>query len=185
MSKRGLKLYHVNTRSILNKIAMLQSLYTDVDILCCSETWLDNRVPNNLIKLNNKIVFRCDRHNNVDNYTKKIFGGGVCIYVGDPYLHYSEKANDYSKITPDFEIVTVTINKPNHRKLVIICVYKPPKGKIDKLIDFLKSIILTPEYINREIWVAGDFNVDILKRDDANVGFVTGLCKKTWTSVNN
>ena len=49
MSQKGLKIYHVNTKSIYNKISQLQTLYKDVDILCYTETWLDNRVIDKLV----------------------------------------------------------------------------------------------------------------------------------------
>ena len=40
-------------------------------------------------------------------------------------------------VTSDYEIITVLISKPNIRKLAIICLYKPPKGKKLKLTDFI------------------------------------------------
>ena len=83
MPLKGLSIYHVNTRSILNKITLLQTLYENVEILCCSETWLDNRVLDRIIEIPGKTVFRCDRHVNVNDYMKRVFGGGVCIYVGE------------------------------------------------------------------------------------------------------
>ena len=187
MIERGLKIYHVNTRSIYNKITLLQSLYSDIDILCCSETWLDNRITDRLVNINNKKIYRCDRHDKINDYNKRVSGGGVCIYVGTPYMHFTEKDIDYSKITPDFEILTLTITKPNFRNLLVICVYKPPSGKVEKCIEFLKQIVSNPRFAKREIWILGDFNVDILKRDDANVillqGFVkkAGLCQKINT----
>ena len=84
MSHKGLNIYNVNTRSIHNKITQLQTLYSDVDILCCTETWLDNRL--------------------------------------------------------------------------IICVYKPPTGKIENCIVFIKQILSDPIFSKREIWILGDFN---------------------------
>ena len=178
MSGRGLKIYHVNTRSMYNKLSLLQTLYMNVEILCCTETWLDNRVPDKLVELKGKIIFRCDRHDNVNSYSKKEFGGGVCIYIGTPYMHFAEKVNEHSKVTMDYEIITVTISKPNFRKLLIICVYKPPTGKIDRCINFLKLILANPENTKREIWILGDFNVDILKRNEPNVVLLQGFAKK-------
>ena len=185
MSARGLKIYHVNTRSIYNKVPLLQTLYNNVDILCCTETWLDNRVIDRLVKIPDKLIFRTDRYNNITDYSKKVSGGGVCIYVGNPYSMSSEKVPEYSKISPDYEILTITISKPNFRKLVVICVYKPPKGKINKCIDFLKTIVLNPKYRKREIWILGDLNVDILKRDDPNVVLLQGFVKKNGLISEN
>ena len=56
MSLKGRSIYHVNTRSILNKITLLQTLYENVEILCCSETWLDYRVLDRIIEIPGKTV---------------------------------------------------------------------------------------------------------------------------------
>ena len=81
MSGRGLKIYHVNTRSIYHKIPLLHTLYRDVDVLCCSETWLDKRIIiiDRLVEMEDKTIFRCDRYNNITDYNKKVSGGSVCI----------------------------------------------------------------------------------------------------------
>ena len=52
----------------------------------------------------------------------------VFVYVGSKYRPFSEKVLEFSKITQDYEVLTLTILKPNFRKLVVVCVYKPPKG---------------------------------------------------------
>ena len=52
--------YHVNTRSIISKLRQLEVLFDDVDILCCTETWLDNRFTDGILKLPGKSIFRCD-----------------------------------------------------------------------------------------------------------------------------
>ena len=178
MIERGLKIYHVNTCSILNKISLIQTLYDDVDILCCSETWLDNRVSDNLIKMPGKNIFRSDRHNTVTDYSKRVFGGGVCIYVGRLFKSFSEKVSKFSKITPDYETVTVTITKPNNRKMLFVCLYKPPTGKIENCVKFLTEITTDPDFSKYEIWILGDFNIDIMKRDDAKVIILQEFVKK-------
>ena len=125
-----------------------------------------------------KTVFRCNRHVNINDYIKKAFGGGV----GGPFRLYTEKIEKYSKITQDFEIITVTISKPNHRKILLLCVYKPPTGKIENCINLLKEIILDPVLSKREIWILGDFNVDILKRNDPKSILIQEFGKKSGLS---
>ena len=56
MNSKGVKFVHVNTRSIYRQIPMIDALYTDVDFLCCSETWLDDSMPKNLVKLSRKKI---------------------------------------------------------------------------------------------------------------------------------
>ena len=52
-------------------------------------------------------------------------------------------------ITDNYEIITITVVKPNFKKLLIMCVYKPPKGNIEKNIMFLKT--LTEEYQRKNL----------------------------------
>ena len=169
MSSNGLKIFHINTRSIFNKISLIQNLYRDVDILCCTETWLDNRINDKLVELNDKIIFRCDRHTNISDFRKNTFGGGVCVYIAKPFSSFSNKISHHTLVCKDFEIITISIDKPNFRKMLVVCVYKPPSGKIENCITFLKQILSDPEFIKREIWILGDFNVDLLKRNDPRV----------------
>ena len=77
----------------------------------------------------------------------------------------------------DYEVVSILVTKPNFRHLLLICVYKPPKGKVSKLIEFLKGIILRRENETREIWILGDFNTDWLKRDCPDTVLIMSFCK--------
>ena len=182
MTQNGLKLYHVNTRSIYNKIAKIQTLYSDVDILCCTETWLDNRVSDKLVELKDKTIFRIDRFSNVLDFRKNVYGGGVCIYVAKPFSLFSQKIIQYSISCKDYEIVTVSIKKPNFRHMLIICVYKPPTGKIENCISFIRQILSDRIYSEREIWILGEYNTDLLKRNDPNVIQLQSFSKKLGLS---
>ena len=102
----------------------------------------------------------------------------VYLYVGDPYRHFTDFLLEYTKVTQDYEVLTVTITKPNFRKLLVLCIYKPPTGTVENCIGFFTDIISNPHFAKREIWILGDFNVDILKRDDPNVTLLQGFVKK-------
>ena len=39
---RGVKFIHMNTRSLFRRIDKIRLLYTDFDLICCSETWLND-----------------------------------------------------------------------------------------------------------------------------------------------
>ena len=81
-------------------------------------------------------------------------------------------------MTKDFEIVTLTITKPNFRKNFIACIYKPPKGNLDSLIKFITPQIDKFQKENHEIWILGDFNIDILKRDNLMTVAINKFTKK-------
>ena len=179
MSKTGMTIYHANTRSIYNKISQIQLLYADIDVLCCTETWLDNRVIDKLVELKDKTIFRSDRFSNVSDYRKNFFGGGVCIYIAKPYSLFSQKIDQCSTSCKDYEIVTVSIIKPKFRHMLIICVYKPPTGKLENCITYIRQILSNPLYSKYEIWLLGDFNTDLLKRNDPKVISLQSFSRKS------
>ena len=57
MSIKRMKFYHVNLRSLFGKLNQLDLLYSEVDVICCSETWLDNRFTDNLVNLPGKSIY--------------------------------------------------------------------------------------------------------------------------------
>ena len=178
MTHKGFKIMHVNVRSILKKLVLLEHLYSNSDILGCSETWLDDRIPDNLVKIDKMKIFRCDRKKGLTDYNIHIVGGGVCIFVAPKWIEFTERVPNFTKIDKDFEIVTVTIVRPNFKKLVIACVYRPPKGKIDECIKILTDLISTYQSLDFEIWILGDFNIDMLRRDDVNTVQIMRFAKK-------
>ena len=58
------------------------------------------------------------------------------IYVTSKYKNFAMSWKPGTTITPNYEILTVLISKPNFHKLALICVYKPPKGNVKEMIDF-------------------------------------------------
>ena len=157
----GLKLVHINCRSLFKNFDQLVESFKNCDIVCCTETWLRPELLNSLIFFPGKKIFRLDRNPR----NNKSRGGGVCIYVSDKLAPFTE-INDRSTCTNrNFEILTVNISKPNTRYLHVSCIYKPPIGKIDETVDFLRNMY---NDIRREIWSLGDFNVDFLDRTNEN-----------------
>ena len=103
----------------------------------------------------------------------------MCIYVAQKWVDYTQCISDKSYVTKDFEIVTLTISKPNFRKMFIACIYKPPKGNLDNLIKFITTQIDKFQKENHEIWILGDFNIDIFKRDNLMTVAINKF-KKSW-----
>ena len=69
------------------------------------------------------------------------------------------------------------ISKPTFRNLAIINVYKPPSGKVEKLIEHLKLLLKNADMSKREIWIIGDFNIDWLKRNIPDTMKLMQFCK--------
>ena len=71
---RGVSILYYNARSLLPKLDELNVVCeaTKPDIVCIVETWLDDRVSDSELSLDNYQLFRFDRNRH---------GGGVAIYV--------------------------------------------------------------------------------------------------------
>ena len=71
---KGVKIGHLNIRSLLKKIDEIRILIhqNSFDILAISETWLSDKIPNELVNIPGFNVYRNDRPSH---------GGGVLIYI--------------------------------------------------------------------------------------------------------
>ena len=79
---KGLKISHLNCRSILNKVNEILYTYRGIDILACSETWLNNAIPNIMLKIPDMDLYRYDRNNGIRNGIDKFpFGVLRVTYV--------------------------------------------------------------------------------------------------------
>ena len=57
---KGLKFIHMNTRSLYRRIDEIRLLYASYNFICCSETWLDDRYTDALVKVDDMTVYRFD-----------------------------------------------------------------------------------------------------------------------------
>ena len=75
---KGLKVVHLNVRSLVKKIDQIRLLVdgAGIDILTISETWLKSHLSSSLVTLQGFQTFRQDR--NFKSKTKKRGGGGYC-----------------------------------------------------------------------------------------------------------
>ncbi len=73
-SAKGLKIIHLNIRSLLPEMHLLRAwvAHNNPNIITLSETWLSSKIPDREIKLVNYVLYRADRDSR---------GGGVVIYV--------------------------------------------------------------------------------------------------------
>jgi hypothetical protein len=78
--KRGLKVIHLNVRSLLPKIDLVRLFISKnpFDVFTLSETWLKPSITNAEINIPNYLITRQDR--------KDKAGGGTAIYVREGYL---------------------------------------------------------------------------------------------------
>ena len=153
-STQGLKLVHLNCRSIYRKLDQIISLYRECDIICFTETWLTPKLGNDLLLSPGKSLFRQDQKYRTGN----VKGGGLCIYIDSKFGPYCKINTDVSTCTTDFELLCLDVKKPGNWYMTILCLYSP-------FVNYLENVL---KKLKAEIWILGDINVDYLNRTDEN-----------------
>ena len=126
-------------------------LSNDYDIICLSETWLTENIPDNALFLPAHIITRCDRPTN----STKPKHGGVFIAV--------KQSLAFTKLEiHTTDCVGLLLNTPT--PLILCCIYSAPNESKYKLStdDFNKLLNMLTDYSNEfqcpNILLVGDIN---------------------------
>ena len=164
-SKNDFALFHLNIRSIFNKMDELLSMISifkfDFDVICFSESWLDENTKD-LVKIPGYKAYHSLRP-----VGKR--GGGISVFVKNCYS--SRIMDCYSFNTEYIESLFLEV-KLNNKILNIGTVYKPPHANRDLFIEKMSSICHNIGN-NNPVFLCGDFNIDIL--NDDSLSFITML----------
>ena len=154
-SDSDLSIFHVNIQSIKAKgdklISYLSLLKRKFDIICLTETWYgEEKIA--------EIFFEQYMGFYSNRLSRK--GGGACILI-------SKKLNcqltETLNVNSDFvEAVFVEILS-NNKKVIVGSVYRPPNTNFDAFINFIESELQPMTSNSSELYVCGDFNLDLLK----------------------
>ena len=143
-----LSIFHINIRSIRNKLSYLCDIGSDYDVICVTESHLDNNVDSAELSIEGySSPFRKDRN---------AHGGGVLVYVSNQLM--AKRIQDIE--TPDIESIWLEIIFPNY-SLLLCCIYRPPNSLVDFWTYFQYSVEKAITY-NPQIVITGDLNVDLL-----------------------
>ena len=109
---------HVNTRSLVadGRLLHVSSLvsFSNVDILCVSETWLKSKHLSSTLLLPGYQPPICR-----DRPVAR--GGGVALYVRDGLAFKIHRG-----VPADLECLVVEVKLPHRKKLTIVTCYRPP-----------------------------------------------------------
>lgn len=148
-SMPGLKIVHLNVRSLLPKMDMVRIWIesTDADIVIISETWLTKSITNEDINVHGYNVFRSDR-------PKK--GGGVAIYVKS---RFGASVVLSESLCKQMEFLALNVEIFKSLSITVVGCYRPPSASREAL-SSLKLLLSRLNY--RELLMAGDLNWDWL-----------------------
>ncbi len=142
---KGLKIIHLNTRSLVSKIDQLRVWVAmhKPHIITLSETWLGSHISNSEINLTNYNLYRSDSVS---------MGGGVAIFIS------SDLTSEL--ITPPgeaylFECIFVKVTLHENKRLIIGSIYRPPSSPADSfnnIISTINSISQKNEWCATLVW---------------------------------
>ena len=146
---QNLSIMHLNIKSLLPKLDILEAEMQQYDIVVFTESWLNPNISNNDIRIANfDPPYRKDRDNRI--------GGGVAIYVRKGVT--STRRDDMTH--GDIEAICIEVCIRNHN-LLLCGIYRPPNSGLnywDLIENTLDDISNSP--ITDTI-IVGNFNCDI------------------------
>ena len=148
---RGLHFIHLNINSLLPKIDELCYIAksTNPALIGICKSKLDASVLDPEISINNYKILRCDRNRQ---------GGGVACYVRND-LSY----NTISVFPREAENIFFEILLPNSKPITVGTIYRPPNQS--KFLEILNDNMNKIDSANNEIYIFGDFNVNLYMND--------------------
>ena len=151
---RGLSIAHININRLYPKLSQIKVLLeeTSIDILAISETHQHSGISDDEVKIENYELLRRDRVNDTG-------WGGVLIY-------HKETLNgiEYEICVNDLEMLWLECTVKS-QKILVSCLYQPPRDKATFLDKFDQIISLINEKRTNFI-ILGDFDIDLI--GDAN-----------------
>ena len=151
--ERGFKMAFLNIVSLPENIDEIRYSMSNksIDIIAFNKTRLDLSFTDSMIHLDGYNLIRKDRSQK---------GGGVCMYLRSS-INYKIRS-DLS--LSELEAVCVEITKPHSQPFIAATVYRPPNASLD-FFDHLKKLIREIDDENKEMYLLGDLNCDMLKEE--------------------
>ncbi|KAK3537150.1 hypothetical protein QTP70_002600 [Hemibagrus guttatus] len=154
-----------NVRSLCNKMDELTlQMNKNRDfptscVLCFTETWLCDAIPDSALQLGGFNLYRADRHTELSGKTK---GGGICFYTNNSWCNDVKVLSQLC--SPDLEAFIINC-KPFYSprefsSFILVGVYIPPQGNVHEAQRALADEIQSVERTNPDalVIVLGDFN---------------------------
>ena len=159
---KGIKCCYINIKSLIKKFGELSLLVrsNNIDILCVTETWLNESVSDHEISLANYVLYRKDWPHNR--------GRDICCYV-----------KSSCNAIPSFdkhECLWLEILPPHMSSVLMCTFYRHPCEKVDYMESFIENSI--DPLFNGEncIIILGDFNLNLMSSDKSKLNIIETMC---------
>ena len=156
-----------NVRSLANKMDELEALarthreYRESSVMCFTETWLHEQIPDSNATIPGFHTVRADRDTAASGKKK---GGGLAVLVNNRWCHPGHISVKERFCSPDIELIAIGL-RPYYlprefTSVIAITVYIPPSGNADAACDVIHATTaaLQTKYPGAFVIITGDFN---------------------------
>ena len=152
---KGLKIIHVNTRSVFNE---LRYSLSDFDIIVFTETWLNGSVDDFMLHWKSFQLVRLDREG-----LRNKKGGGVCIYIRASISF--EIVHDFAHLLDsNIQFIYLKVKPFMQKKTNLLGIYRPPDGKYREFMQHITGILKQIDRSRSDTILIRDFNIDFNKK---------------------
>ena len=154
--KKGLLICSLNAPSLLKHKVEIEMLLREnkIDILALNEAKISETVCHSLIIIEGY---------NHERYDRNRHGGEVLVYIKDTITY--DRILDSDLEPNSLETVSIQIKPKCGKAFVIIAWYRPPKHKIDNILN-IEKLYKNHDKSNTEVIIMGDSNCDDLPYQD-------------------
>ena len=163
---KGLKIVHLNIRSLLPKFDQIKTLLTqhDIDVLTISETWLNSNIEDKLVAIPGYTLLRLDRHTK----EPRTRGGGLIAYITQNKGLQVQDLPEDNVSTKHLEAQWFQITMPRSRNIIICNTYRPPAGTVKLALNTLNMSIANKNLRRKDLFILGDLNINYKNKNSPN-----------------
>ena len=165
---RTLRLAHVNVRSLVPSLDDVNVILkdNDIDVLCITETWLQQDFDSRFLIFPGYSVIRVDRPSRDG---RNVRGGGICVLC-----RRCLRGERLVVPAADSPLESVWVSLGGLRSVVVGAVYRPPSVPAAAT-DDLHDQLLHLHSLGKSIFVLGDMNLDLLCPEKPGVRYYMQL----------
>ena len=147
----------------LDMVTALLEEHPNCKCLCISEHWR---------KADELKATGISNFNLASYYCRKNGYGGVAMYLHKDIRFVKRQKVCNVSIESVFECACVEFNQKND-VFVVVVIYKPPKSDIKLFISKLELVLEEILKENKNVFIAGDFNMELLKQNNSRIHFLS------------
>lgn len=170
-SKNTINIIHLNIRSLPKNFQKLKyflhSSASKYDIICLSESWLDDQLVNGYSLAGYKLINSC--------LQTHIRGKGCAMYISDD-INFNIIESLSIKI-PEIQSLFIEIRSPKSRNIIVGTIYRSPSYDANVFLEFIDEIVGNISKSLKISVIGGDFNLDLLQINNSEpvTKFIEGM----------